>query len=138
MKALSVRQPLAWLIVQGHKDIENRTWKTRYRGPFFVHAGAALASDIEGIRRWARRRFAIEIPEDLPRGGIVGVANLDDCVERSRSPWFGGEIGFVLSRARPTRFVPMAGKLGFFGVPAGVARRASVLRRRAKRKRAGR
>ena len=33
MKILSVRQPWAWLIVAGHKDIENRKWRTSYRGP---------------------------------------------------------------------------------------------------------
>lgn len=27
MKALSIRQPWAWLIANGHKDIENRTWQ---------------------------------------------------------------------------------------------------------------
>ena len=38
MKALSIKQPWAWLIVNGYKDIENRTWKTNYRGTFLVHA----------------------------------------------------------------------------------------------------
>jgi hypothetical protein len=33
MKTLSVRQPYAWLIVAGFKPIENRTWRTTYRGP---------------------------------------------------------------------------------------------------------
>ena len=37
--ALSIRQPWAWLIVNGYKDIENRDWKTHYRGRFYVHAG---------------------------------------------------------------------------------------------------
>jgi len=32
MKALSIRQPYAWLIIHGYKDIENRTWGTRVRG----------------------------------------------------------------------------------------------------------
>jgi len=38
MKALSIRQPWAWLLVEGFKDIENRTWKTNYRGSFLIHA----------------------------------------------------------------------------------------------------
>jgi hypothetical protein len=41
MKILSVRQPWAALIVSGHKDIENRTWSTRYRGPVLIHASQA-------------------------------------------------------------------------------------------------
>jgi len=38
MKILSIRQPWAALIVSGAKDVENRTWPTRYRGPLLVHA----------------------------------------------------------------------------------------------------
>ncbi len=36
---LSIRQPWAWLIVNGYKDIENRTWSTRFRGKVLIHAG---------------------------------------------------------------------------------------------------
>ena len=52
MKALSIRQPWAWLIVNGHKDIENRQWRTHFRGKIYVHAakgmtrGDYLACDI--------------------------------------------------------------------------------------------
>ncbi|WP_245839042.1 ASCH domain-containing protein [Yersinia kristensenii] len=41
MKALSIRQPWAWLIVNGYKDIENRTWNTKCRGPVLIHASTA-------------------------------------------------------------------------------------------------
>lgn len=40
MKALSIRQPYAWLIVNGFKDIENRDWPTKFRGRVLIHAGA--------------------------------------------------------------------------------------------------
>lgn len=30
MAALSIRQPWAWLVVQGYKDIENRDWPTNF------------------------------------------------------------------------------------------------------------
>jgi hypothetical protein len=106
MKALSVRQPYAWLIIHGHKDIENRTWPTRYRGAFLVHASATLhgtADQREGLRSWVRQRFGVEVPEDddLERGGIVGEASVVDVVKRSSSPWFTGPVGFVLDKARP-------------------------------------
>jgi hypothetical protein len=42
MKALSIRQPWAWLIVKGYKDIENRTWATKLRGRVFVHASKGM------------------------------------------------------------------------------------------------
>jgi len=39
---LSIRQPWAWLCAEGFKDIENRTWATKYRGPFYIHTGKTL------------------------------------------------------------------------------------------------
>src|SRR5215472_1457845 len=39
MKALSVRQPWAWLIVNGYKPVENRNWLTKFRGRLLIHAG---------------------------------------------------------------------------------------------------
>ncbi len=40
MKALSIIQPWASLIATGIKDVENRTWRTNYRGEFLIHASA--------------------------------------------------------------------------------------------------
>jgi ASCH domain len=45
MKILSIRQPWAYLIANGQKNIENRTWLTNYRGPFLIHASLALDRD---------------------------------------------------------------------------------------------
>ena len=40
MKALSIKQPWASLIAHGIKDIENRTWKTNFRGRIYIHASS--------------------------------------------------------------------------------------------------
>jgi hypothetical protein len=119
MKALSIRQPFAWLIVHGFKNIENRNWTSYYRGTFHVHAAKALhgtSEERERIRDWTWRHFHIEIPldDDLQRGGIVGQANVIDVVRNSKSLWFEGPFGFVLDQARPLPFRPCAGQLGFF------------------------
>jgi hypothetical protein len=45
MKVLSIRQPWAFLIVNGHKNIENRDWLTAYRGPVLIHAGKQWDED---------------------------------------------------------------------------------------------
>lgn len=116
MKALSVKQPWAWLIVQGIKDVENRTWKTNQRGEILVHAGRKLDPEIEEIREWTWRRHRIEIPDLLPRGGIVGQVKITDCVDKHASPWFRGPYGFTLQSARSLPFLPLPGKLGFFQV----------------------
>lgn len=39
MKALTICQPYAHLIMQGRKTCENRTWATNYRGQLYIHAG---------------------------------------------------------------------------------------------------
>ncbi|MDM8540249.1 ASCH domain-containing protein [Desulfococcaceae bacterium HSG9] len=113
MKALSVRQPWAWLIVHGYKDIENRTWKTAFRGRFLVQAG--LKFDYQGYAD-VLNQFEISLPPvsmfDL--GGIVGVAAIVDCVNQSDSPWFSGPYGFILKNPQPLPFSALRGQLGFF------------------------
>ena len=37
MKTLSVRESWAYYIVAGLKDVENRMWRTEYRGPLLIH-----------------------------------------------------------------------------------------------------
>ena len=109
---LSIQQPWAWLIVTGHKPVENRTWPTRVRGWIGIHAGKKL--DAEGLR-WIRQNFPqIELPPVFDMGGIVGRARLIDCVADHESPWFFGPYGFVFDRAEPLPFRACRGKLGFF------------------------
>lgn len=44
MKVLSVKQPWAALLVNGIKDIENRTRRTTFRGRILIHASKAQRS----------------------------------------------------------------------------------------------
>lgn len=37
VKVLSVKNPYAYLIIHGGKDVENRTWNTEYRGRLYIH-----------------------------------------------------------------------------------------------------
>jgi hypothetical protein len=113
--ALAIQQPWAWLIVNGHKDVENREWITHRRGRFLIHASKKV--DTWSIP-WIRERFpSIDLPESYEVGGIVGEARLVDCVTESTSKWFRGVYGFVLSDAKPLPFRPVRGVLGFFEVP---------------------
>ena len=124
-KALSIRQPWAWLIANGYKDIENRSWNTTYRGEFFIHASKAMTRKeyrqcqdyLELLRRDANVALPIiRLPdrEGLKFGGIVGAATISACVTESESPWFTGKFGFVLENPRPLSFMPCQGTLGFF------------------------
>jgi hypothetical protein len=42
MKAITVRQPWAWAIINAGKDIENRTWNTNFRGRVAIRAGMGM------------------------------------------------------------------------------------------------
>jgi hypothetical protein len=47
VKALSVRQPYAALLVTGAKRAEYRSWSTHYRGPLLIHAAKGEPWDVE-------------------------------------------------------------------------------------------
>jgi len=118
MKILSVRQPWAWLIVAGHKDIENRKWYTNHRGPLLIHASKAMdPEDFPMQRKWVNQS-GIVIPEDLPRGAIVGAATLTDVwdkkkFERPGIRWFEGPYGFKMEDAVEfAEPIPWRGQLG--------------------------
>lgn len=123
MKALSIRQPWAWLITSGGKDVENRSWTTTYRGRFLIHAAQGMTRDeyTEAAIFAARRGQELPTPGRLQRGGIIGVAELVDVLPVPRlcelpNGWrVAGQYGFVLRHARPLPFVPCKGALGFWG-----------------------
>ena len=125
MKALSVRQPWAWLIIHGGKDIENRDWYTGVRGRVLIHASKGMtqreylsaAHDVPAMRELGHDIPEMPSPYDLFRGGVIGSVEIVDCVENSDSPWFFGRFGFVLRDPKPLPFEPGRGALGFFDWP---------------------
>jgi hypothetical protein len=126
LKVIVVRQPWAWLIVHGVKDIENRSWKTRYRGSLLIQASASLPAKrkLEADCLFARKRGA-KLPEEFEAGGIVGMVQLVDCVTSSRSKWFEGEVGWVLTKPKTLPFMPLKGRLGLFDPPPKIIRQLS-------------
>lgn len=123
MKVLSIRQPWAWLIVEGAKDIENRNWPTRFRGVFLIHASSGLTRmDYKDCQKFCIKNgsgIILPPPEELLRGGIVGQARVVDCVKSSDSRWFVGPWGFVIRDAYSMPFQQCKGALGFFDSPEG-------------------
>lgn len=126
--ALSIRQPWAWCILHAGKDIENRSWRTRFRGAIALHAAKGLTkaefedclATVHEISETQPFPPGTTMPAlaELPRGGIVGVVDIVDCVSQSESPWFFGEdsgaYGFLLANPRPVEFIPVTGALGMF------------------------
>jgi hypothetical protein len=116
--AISLRQPWAWLIIHGGKDIENRTWATKFRGRIWIHAASKMTDDDYEGAFWCVRdmdkKWMITDRSDLPLGGIIGSVEITDCVDNHPSPWFFGPKGFVLRNPEPCEFRPCRGSLGLF------------------------
>jgi hypothetical protein len=120
LPCISILQPYAWLIVNGIKPVENRTWPTKFRGRILIHAGVRYpkgdyADDAENLTR----RYGIAYParEDMV-GGIVGEAAITDCVTSHPSEYFFGPYGFVMAEPKAyPKPIPYRGQLGIFGVP---------------------
>jgi hypothetical protein len=122
MKALSIRQPWAWLIIHGGKNIENRSWHTKFRGRFLVHASMTgmSSAEYEHVRDFVRRAAPhVVFPPacELMRGGIIGSVELIGSLDSSDSPWYMGEKAFLLRNPEPLPFRPYKGRLQFFDVP---------------------
>jgi hypothetical protein len=125
MKAISIRQPWAWLILNASKDIENRSRPTKKRERILIHASKTVDDSAwDKIRpmfdrdiRWimmGNLRKMVTLPGFT--GGIVGAVTIVDCVTVSDSLWFEGPYGWVLSGATQLPFVPYKGTLSFFDV----------------------
>ena len=128
MRALTICQPYAELIMRGEKRVENRTWSIDYRGALLIHAGKS--------RAWLESYSPL--PEPMDFGAIVGVCQLRGCI-RFRPlrkldpvileawPWLDGHphcegpYCWILEDVFPFQEpVPYRGMQGIFDVPAGL------------------
>lgn len=100
MKAISIKQPWASLIVEGIKPIENRTWPTKYRGKVFIHASAKMVQhefvrEIYTQDQWdyLNSNNLHDKIKTVPLSAIIGEVEIVDCVIGHESIW--AETGFV-------------------------------------------
>ena len=123
MKALSIRQPWAELVMRGEKTLDVRTWQVAYRGPLAIHASSA--------RRPARIRELGLDPDALAYGAILGWVDLVEIIpldeatynalrseHRSDKPFPGGVL-YGWRFANPRRLsqpVPTRGRMSLFHV----------------------
>jgi len=127
-KGLSISQPWASAIAFAGKDIENRTWQSHYRGPLAIHASGTLWPDglleptrilkggekrplIDWINRGRRKYGLAPETDSIIQSHIIAIAMLVDCVEKSSSPWFVGEWGWVLRGILPIEPISWVGGL---------------------------
>lgn len=100
MKTITIRQPWASLIctprednpMLGIKDIENRTWKTNFRGTVLIHAGAAKVRFDNWYDSPLNNSQVLALPNEygcagLPTSAIIGKVDIVDCVINHSSIW---------------------------------------------------
>jgi hypothetical protein len=118
-RVLSIRQPWCWAMCsesippEFRKNLENRNWSTKYRGPILLHAALKQQRQKE-ITAFLEMATGLEVPKDPPLGGIVGKAKIVDVISKSKSPWFSGDFAFVLEDMQETPFIPCKGQLGIY------------------------
>lgn len=121
LKAITIRQPWAWLLTSGAvqaterglpvKRVENRSWRTRHRGPVAIHASQSrqeLKALSMGAGRWPLPE-GVAFPEEseLCFGKVVAVADLVDVLPvelwKARHPQDAFAVGpycMILERVR--------------------------------------
>ena len=97
MKAISIKNPWATLIFHG-KDIENRTWKTSFRGTVLVHASGKPIGKITdllaqdqfdslNVNRFAPEWLQLLMACRYTNSAIIGTIDIVDCVVNHPSIW---------------------------------------------------
>src|SRR5450830_856781 len=130
-KALSLKQPFAWLIANGYLLVDDRTWRTQYRGPVLIHASKGLYKEYYDYLL-SNTDIPLPAKDKLGYGGVVGIANLVLCcrpgelpegISREQRAHFGGVhqeyFGFLFEQATPLALMPCRGKLGIFEIDVG-------------------
>ena len=128
IRALSLRQPWAALVVHGVKSVEIRSWPTQLRGLILIHASRQSDHRSEG---WELVPAEAQATATL-HGGLIGGVELADCLtypdvesfagdqprHRNRPNWFKPPTlyGFLFRRPRLLPFRPLPGQVRFFGV----------------------
>lgn len=143
MKAITLWQPWASLIVTGAKKIETRSWYTHYRGPLAIHAAQTWNQELSAmLSLWHIQGGLAPLvgepldltgsswpgvkEEHLPRGFIISTCNLVDCVPTDSmtqkqiefEQYFGdftpGRYGWILEDVKSVGPIPAKGKQGLW------------------------
>jgi hypothetical protein len=121
MKALSIKNPWAYMIFHEGKNVENRTYSTKFRGKLLIHAskksmniGDCLA--IMPVRFSVLDILNLNIYTEALNGLILGSVQLVDCVQSSKSEWAqkGCWHWIFENPVLLPEPIPALGKLGFW------------------------
>jgi len=106
MRAITIQQPWASLIVCGIKDVENRSWKTP-PGEILVHAGKRI--DLCAMDQFGH------LLDDAPTGALIGSVRITETVTDSSSEWAMPDCWhWLLADAKECDPIPMLGRQGIW------------------------
>ncbi|MDD5417675.1 MAG: ASCH domain-containing protein [Candidatus Nanoarchaeia archaeon] len=119
VKVLSLKQPWAHLLATGKKTIELRTWHTKYRGEFYIHASKNI--NLEECRKLNLN------PKELITGAIIGKCTITGIrkynTEKEMKHDYNKHLassykipcyGFIIENAETITPIKAKGKLNFF------------------------
>ena len=119
LRCLSIQQPWAWMVCSGDKDIENRNWKTDFRGTIAIHASTKVTQ----VNGFLKRDMVKQVKRsDFEYGAIIGLADIESIAvygrEHETNPHAFGPYCWKMTNGRFLKNpVPMIGKLGLIYLP---------------------
>lgn len=132
VRAITLYQPYASLIVAGLKRFETRDWGTEWTGLLVIHAGKTLDVDTRN-QRFMNHLIASDLGDwnKLPRGAALGVVEKGKCFKArsviphidDRERAFGGfegekRVAWELSNPVPfAQPISISGKQGLWDWP---------------------
>lgn len=141
MKAISLTQPWASLVVTGEKRIETRSWKlsqnTQFPFTLAVHAAKGFSTGDKMLASSepfgsALKKHGISWFNELPLGAIIGTVegtdfrftqDVRDYIEPQElafGDYSNGRYAWLLSNPRSFAPIPLRGALKLFNIPAEI------------------
>jgi len=135
IKAISLKQPWATLVILGAKMYETRSWNTSHRGVMAIHASRTFSDETARLClhepfRSVLRGAGYRSGWDLPRGVVLGTVELVEvCATAELDPRTLSATELAFGNFRPRRFafqlahprkwdppVPMPGHLNIYDI----------------------
>lgn len=130
MKAISIWQPWASAIAEGHKLIETRHWPVSHRGEIAIHAARRwTGAELEYLQEFNERWPELALQPPLPLGAVVAVAEIKGCarteslrgaisiLEQELGNFTDGRYGWLLTNVcKLAEPVVCRGKQGLFDI----------------------
>ena len=139
MKALTLYDPWATLVVLGEKQYETRSWRTHHRGRLAIHVSKEWNTELQA-QGWQEPFYSAALDKaefGVATGCIIGMVILENCWPTSASlfaPWrssekemaFGdfsfGRWAWKLSNPRRLAVpIPCRGRQGLWNVSPEIA-----------------